>query len=55
MDGIHDLGGMDGFGAVEPEPDEPGVPPQLGRPRVRHEHGDGGIRRLEHRHGTVRH
>jgi nitrile hydratase len=23
MDGIHDLGGMDGFGAVEPEPDEP--------------------------------
>ena len=23
MDGIHDLGGMSGFGAVEPEPDEP--------------------------------
>jgi nitrile hydratase len=23
MDGIHDLGGMDGFGAVEPKPDEP--------------------------------
>ena len=23
MNGIHDLGGMDGFGAVEPEPDEP--------------------------------
>ncbi|MDT5211207.1 MAG: nitrile hydratase subunit beta, partial [Mycobacterium sp.] len=23
MDGIHDLGGMDGFGSVEPEPDEP--------------------------------
>src|SRR5256885_3440349 len=23
MDGIHDLGGMDGFGAVEVEPDEP--------------------------------
>ena len=23
MDGIHDLGGMDGFGRVEPEPNEP--------------------------------
>jgi nitrile hydratase beta subunit len=23
MNGIHDLGGMDGFGKVEPEPDEP--------------------------------
>jgi nitrile hydratase len=23
MDGIHDMGGMDGFGPVEPEPDEP--------------------------------
>ena len=23
MNGIHDMGGMDGFGAVEPEPDEP--------------------------------
>lgn len=23
MNGIHDLGGMDGFGTVEPEPDEP--------------------------------
>ena len=23
MDGIHDMGGMDGFGRVEPEPDEP--------------------------------
>jgi nitrile hydratase beta subunit len=23
MNGIHDLGGMDGFGRVEPEPDEP--------------------------------
>jgi nitrile hydratase subunit beta len=23
MDGIHDLGGMEGFGPVEPEPDEP--------------------------------
>jgi nitrile hydratase beta subunit len=23
MDGIHDLGGVDGFGKVEPEPDEP--------------------------------
>ena len=23
MDGIHDLGGMHGFGKVEPEPDEP--------------------------------
>ena len=23
MDGVHDMGGMDGFGRVEPEPDEP--------------------------------
>jgi hypothetical protein len=23
MDGVHDLGGMDGFGAVEAEKDEP--------------------------------
>ena len=23
MDGVHDMGGMDGFGAVEPEPNEP--------------------------------
>ncbi len=23
MDGVHDMGGTDGFGAVEPEPDEP--------------------------------
>jgi len=23
MDGVHDLGGMDGFGAVEVETDEP--------------------------------
>ena len=23
MDGIHDMGGMDGFGTVEPEPNEP--------------------------------
>ena len=23
MNGVHDMGGMDGFGKVEPEPDEP--------------------------------
>jgi len=23
MDGVHDMGGMDGFGRIEPEPDEP--------------------------------
>ena len=23
MDGIHDMGGMDGFGKVDPEPNEP--------------------------------
>jgi len=23
MDGVHDMGGMDGFGKVEPERDEP--------------------------------
>ena len=26
MNGIHDMGGMDGFGAVEPEPSEPVFP-----------------------------
>jgi hypothetical protein len=25
MDGIHDMGGMHGFGKVEPEPDEEAV------------------------------
>ena len=23
MDGVHDMGGMDGFGKIEPEPNEP--------------------------------
>ncbi|HXV84193.1 MAG TPA: nitrile hydratase subunit beta, partial [Candidatus Binatia bacterium] len=23
MDGVHDMGGMDGFGKVDPEPNEP--------------------------------
>ena len=23
MDGVHDMGGMDGFGKVQPEPNEP--------------------------------
>ena len=23
MNGVHDMGGMDGFGKVEPEPNEP--------------------------------
>ena len=23
MNGVHDLGGMDGFGPIDPEPDEP--------------------------------
>ena len=32
MDGIHDMGGMDGFGKVEPEPDEPVFHAALGRP-----------------------
>ena len=26
MNGVHDMGGMHGFGKVEPEPDEPSVP-----------------------------
>ena len=25
MNGVHDMGGMDGFGKVEPEPNEPGA------------------------------
>ena len=26
MNGVHDMGGMDGFGKVEPEPNEPSPP-----------------------------
>ncbi len=37
MNGVHDMGGMDGFGTVEPEPNEPVFHARLGRPR----HGDG--------------
>ena len=44
MDGVHDMGGMDGFGKVEPEPNEPALPRGLGRPRD----GD------EPRHGRAR-
>ena len=32
MDGIHDMGGMDGFGKVEPEADEPVFPCAVGGP-----------------------
>ena len=39
MDAIHDLGGMHGFGLVEPEPDEP-VPRALGAAGVRHDDRD---------------
>ena len=34
MNGVHDMGGMDGFGKVEPEPNEPVFHAQVGRPRA---------------------
>ena len=34
MNGVHDMGGMDGFGKVEPEPNEPVFHARVGRPRA---------------------
>ena len=50
MDGVHDMGGMDGFGKVEPEAERTGVPRALGRPRPRDAARHGLCRRLAHRH-----
>ena len=35
MNGVHDMGGMQGFGKVEPEPSEPVFHAHVGRPRSR--------------------
>ena len=53
MDGVHDMGGMDGFGKVEPEPNEPVFhEPWEGRVMAMNRaHGRGG--RVEHRHGAL--
>src|SRR5215203_4794513 len=42
MDGIHDMGGMDGFGSVYPEPNEP----------VFHEHWEGRVLALNRAMGA---
>ena len=54
MNGVHDMGGMDGFGKVEPEPNEPPFHADVGRPGARDAAGDGLRRRLEHRHVALR-
>ena len=48
MDGIHDMGGMDGFGKVEAEPNEPPFHDDVGRPRP----GDAARDGLRRRPGT---
>ena len=55
MDGIHDMGGMHGFGKVEPEPNEPVFhAPWEGRtPRAQPRHGL--YRHLDHRPDALRH
>ena len=53
MNGVHDMGGMDGFGKVEVEQNEP----PFHEPWEGRVHGDeprhGRDRRLEHRHGPL--
>ena len=46
MDGIHDMGGMHGFGKVEPEPNEPVFHAALGGPLLRAQPRHGLHRRL---------
>ena len=41
MNGVHDMGGMHGFGPVEPEPNEPAF----------HGHGKAASSRMHARHG----
>ena len=49
MNGAHDMGGMHGFGPVEPEADEPVFHAEWERPRVRADARDGRAPALEHR------
>ena len=54
MNGAHDMGGMHGFGTVEPEPNEPMFHAD-GKARVsRWTLAMGMPRRLEHRHVALR-
>ena len=54
MDGVHDMGGMDGFGKVEPEPNEPVFhAPWEGRVLAM-QRAMGVCRRLEHRRVALR-
>ena len=41
MNGVHDMGGMDGFGKVEPEPNEPVFHTDWEAPRAGHGARDG--------------
>ena len=54
MNGVHDMGGMDGFGKVEVEQNEPPFHAALGRPRARHAARHGLRRRLAHRPFALR-
>ena len=55
MDGVHDMGGMDGFGKVEPEPNEPVFHHPLGRTRAGDEPCHRRFPRLDHRHQPLCH
>ena len=50
VNGVHDMGGMDGFGKVEPEPNEPMFHAEWEAPRAGDGARDGRRRRLQHRH-----
>ncbi len=54
MDGVHDMGGMDGFGKVEAEQNEPPFHAHVGRPRAGDAARHGLRRRLAHRPFALR-
>ena len=54
MDGVHDMGGMDGFGKVEVETERAAVSRAVGRPRARDAARHGLRRRLAHRSFALR-
>ena len=49
VNGVHDMGGMDGFGKVEPEPNEPMFHTEWEAPRAGNGACDGGCWRVQHR------
>ena len=54
MNGVHDMGGMDGFGKVEPEPNEPAFHAPWEGARAGDEARHGLRGRLAHRHVALR-